>query len=130
MWTEATLLRLMLISSRRNQVRLRRLIRAFGESVERLRTEPVDPAGFVARLQDLAAGVRDAWSREAALNGPEPAIGRFADGSLRTIELAIAGLGQRGADLDLLEQDFEDAALPLELFLRGLDAQPALQRSA
>jgi len=112
------------------QVRLRRLIRAFGEAVERLRTEPIDPAGVVTRLQDLAAGVRDAWSREAALSGPEPAIGRFAEGALRTVELAIAGLGQRGADLDLLEQDFEDAALPLELFLRGLDAQPALQRSA
>jgi hypothetical protein len=57
-------------------------------------------------------------------------VDRFADQSLRTIELAIAGLGQRGADLRLLEGDFEDAALPLELFLRGLDAQPALQRSA
>lgn len=112
------------------QVRLRRLIRAFGEALERLRSEPIDPAGAVARLQELAAGVRDAWSREAALSAPEGSVARFAEGSLRTLELAIAGLGQRGADLDLLEQDFEDAALPLELFLRGLDAQPALQRSA
>ena len=112
------------------QVRLRRLIRAFGEAVERLRSEPIAPGGVVARLQELASGVRDAWAREAALNGPEPAVERFAEASLRTVELAIAGLGQRGADLELLEQDFEDAALPLELVLRGLDAQPALQRSA
>ena len=112
------------------QVRLRRLIRAFEESVERLRSEPMDPAGPVARLQELAGGVRDAWNREVAQNEPEGAVARFADQALRTAELAIAGLGQRGADLDLLEQDFEDAALPLELVLRGLDAQPALQRSA
>jgi hypothetical protein len=112
------------------QVRLRRLIRAFAESSERLRSEPVDAAGIVARLQELAAGARDAWSREAAAAGPEAAVLRFAEQALRTLDLAIAGLGQRGADLELLEQDFEDAALPLELFLRGLDAQPALQRSA
>jgi hypothetical protein len=113
------------------QVRLRRLIRAFNESAERLRNEPVvDAAGVVARLQALAEGVRDSWSREAAVGRPEDAVARFAEQSLRTVELAIAGLGQRGADLDLLEQDFEDAALPLELLLRGLDAQPALQRSA
>jgi hypothetical protein len=112
------------------QVRLRRLIRAFGESVERLRSEPVDALAAVARLQELAAGVREAWSREAALSRPEAVLERFAEQSMRTVDLAIAGLGQRGADLGLLEQDFEDAALPLELFLRGLDAQPALQRSA
>ncbi len=115
------------------QVRLRRLIRAFGDSLERLLADPGDlrlTSGVVARLQELAGGVRESWAREAALSQPEPSVDRFADQSLRTIELAIAGLGQRGADLRLLEEDFEDAALPLELFLRGLDAQPALQRSA
>jgi hypothetical protein len=45
-------------------------------------------------------------------------------------ELAIVGLGQEGADLRLLQRDFEEAALPLEVFLRGLDVAPALQRSA
>jgi hypothetical protein len=45
-------------------------------------------------------------------------------------ELAIAGLQQAGADLELLRSDFESAALPLEVFLRGLDLEPALQRSA
>jgi hypothetical protein len=112
------------------QVRLRRLIRAFGESVERLRSEPVEPARLVVRLQELAVGVREAWARELAQNPPEAAVERFAEQALHTIELAITGLNQRGADLGLLERDFEDAALPLELCLRGLDAQPALQRSA
>ena len=115
------------------QVRLRRLIRAFGEAVDRLVSEPSDrqlAAGAVARLQELAAGVRESWAREALAGRPEAAVARFAVQSLRTIELAIAGLGQQGADLRLLERDFVDAALPLELCLRGLDAQPALQRSA
>ena len=49
---------------------------------------------------------------------------------MRTVELAVAGLRQAGADLELLASDFESAALPLEVFLRGLDAEPALQRSA
>lgn len=115
------------------QVRLRRLIRAFGDSVERLLSEPSErrlaPAA-VTRLLELAAGVHEAWSREAAQNPPEPAVERYTEQALRTIELAIAGLDQRGADLGLLERDFQDAALPLELVLRGLDAQPALERSA
>jgi hypothetical protein len=49
---------------------------------------------------------------------------------MRTVELAIAGIAQDGSDLDLLHQDFELAAVPLEVFLRGLEAEPALQRSA
>lgn len=115
------------------QVRLRRLIRAFAEALERLRADPLDrqlAASLVQRLQELAGGVSESWAREAALGGSEAAVERFAEDSLRTVELAIVGLGQHGADRDLLRADFEQAALPLELVLRGLDAQPALQRSA
>jgi hypothetical protein len=115
------------------QVRLRRLIRAFTESLERLLAEPADrqlTSSFVLRLQELAEGVRESWDRESALGPSEPSLERFGNESLRTIDLAIMGLGQAGADLRLLQRDFEDAALPLELFLRGLDVQPALQRSA
>jgi len=115
------------------QVRLRRLIRAFSEGLERLLSEPADrqlAASVVLRLQELAEGVRESWARESAFGRSEPPVGRFGEQSLRTIELAIAGLGQAGADLRLLQRDFEDAALPLELVLRGLDVQPALQRSA
>ena len=115
------------------QVRLRRLIRAFSDGLERLLAEPADrqlASSVVLRLQELAEGVRESWDRESAFGRPEPSLERFGDQSVHTIELAIAGLGQAGADLRLLQRDFEDAALPLELFLRGLDVQPALQRSA
>jgi uncharacterized protein YbjT (DUF2867 family) len=116
------------------QVRLRRLVRAFSESLERLlAAEPVDrqlASSVVLRLQELAEGVREAWGRESRFGPSEPSLERFGDQSLHMIDLAIAGLGQAGADLRLLQGDFMDAALPLELFLRGLDVQPALQRSA
>jgi hypothetical protein len=115
------------------QVRLRRLIRAFSESLERLLSEPSDrqlASSVVLRLQELAEGVRESWGRESSIGRSEQPVERFAEQSLRTIDLAILGLGQAGADLSLLQDDFEDAALPLELFLRGLDVQPALQRSA
>ncbi len=115
------------------QVRLRRLIRAFSDGVDRLLAEPGDrqlASVVVVRLQELTEGVRESWSRESGFGRSETPVERFADHSLRTIELAIAGLSQAGADLRLLQEDFEDAALPLELFLRGLDVQPALQRSA
>ena len=95
--------------------------------------EPADrqlASSVVLRLQELAEGVRESWDRESSFGRSEPSLERFGDQSLHTVELAIAGLGQAGADLRLLQRDFEDAALPLELFLRGLDVPPALQRSA
>jgi hypothetical protein len=67
------------------QVRLRRLIRAFDEALNRLLSDPHER--------------RMAGSASAKL-------------------------------LELLHQDFEGAALPLEIFMRGLDSEPALQRSA
>ena len=115
------------------QVKLRRLVRAFGEARERLSSEPSERrlAGpLVDRLLELATGVRDSWRHEAGLQRPEPALDAYVEGSLRTVELAIAGMQQAGANLELLHDDFEAVALPLEVFLRGLDAEPALQRSA
>jgi hypothetical protein len=115
------------------QVRLRRLIRAFDESWTRLVSEPLglDRAGSVAsRLQALADLVGEAWQRETQLNAPAAALEVYVEAALRSISLAITGLDQRGADLTLLRQDFEAAALPLEYFLRGLDVEPALQRTA
>ena len=115
------------------QVRLRRLIRLFGEAVERLASEPFElrRAGSVAdRLLELVDAVSDAWSAESRVRPPEAALERYVRESLRTLELAISGLQQDGADLELLRSDFEAAALPLEMFLRGLDAEPALQRTA
>ena len=119
------------------QVKLRRLIRAFGEARERLASEPAEQrhAGAVVdRLLELAADVGASWRREAELKAlgarPEGPLDAYVAGTLRTVELTIAGLQQAGADLELLRSDFELATLPLEMFLRGLDAEPALQRSA
>ena len=115
------------------QVKLRRLIRAFGEARERLGSEPFERrhvGPVVDRLLELAADVRQSWRREVLVRPLEASLGAYVAGSLRTAELAIAGLQQAGADLELLRVDFETAALPLEVFLRGLDAEPALQRSA
>ena len=115
------------------QVRLRRLIRAFSEAVSRLRSEPgelVRAGSVVSRLQELAEGVREAWEHENAMTPLAPSLERYVEDALRTMELAVAGLQQEGADLGLLRSDFEVAALPLEVFMRGLDAEPALQRSA
>ena len=115
------------------QVKLRRLIRSFAETRERLTSPPFEPrfvGPAVDRLLELVADVRESWRREAMLRPLEPVLDGYVAESVRTVELAVAGLRQAGADLDLLRGDFEAAALPLEIFLRGLDAEPALQRSA
>jgi hypothetical protein len=85
---------------------------------------------IVDRLLALTAEVRDSWAQDALSGRPEEAMTVFVAESLRTVELALAGIAQDGSDLELLRQDFERAAVPLEVFLRGLDAEPALQRSA
>src|SRR5262245_14348053 len=115
------------------QVKLRRLIRAFGEARARLASEGLErrvAGSLVDRLLELAGDARGSWRQESRLRPLEAPLEAYVKESLRTVELAIAGLGQAGADLDLLQDDFEAAALPLEVFLRGLDAEPALQRSA
>jgi len=115
------------------QVKLRRLIRAFGEARGRFVSEPADRrsvGSLVDRPLELSGDLRESWRRENALRPLEASLERYVKESMRTIELSIAGLRQAGADLDLLRGDFESAALPLEVFLRGLDAEPALQRSA
>lgn len=115
------------------QVKLRRLVRTSAEAWDRLASDPLElsRAGSTAdRLLELSGEVREAWRRESAAAPVDEPLARYVSESLRSAELAIAGLQQRGADLELLRDDFECAALPLEVFLRGLDAEPALQRSA
>lgn len=115
------------------QVKLRRLIRSSSETFTRLRWQPGDRSmagSIVDRLLELGAEVREAWAQEALVGRPGEALSAFVADSLRMAELAIAGAAQDGSDLELLRHDFERAALPLELFLRGLDVEPALQRSA
>ena len=115
------------------QVRLRRLERAFSEALDRVLSEPAERemVGLIsAKLLELAADVREAWGRESLVSRPAEALDAYVKEALRTAEFAIAALPQTGADLELLGRDFEGAVLPLEVFLRGLDAEPALQRSA
>jgi hypothetical protein len=115
------------------QVKLRRLIRTSTEAWNRLGSDPLELAragSTVDRLLGLAAEVREAWNHEFDAGSLDEALEHYFSQSLRSAELAIAGLQQAGADLGLLRDDFEVAALPLEVFLRGLDAEPALQRSA
>jgi hypothetical protein len=115
------------------QVRLRRLIRSFDEALNRLLSDPQErqmAGSLVARLLELASEVREAWRRENPSSPLPRSLERYVPEALRTMDLAIAGLQQAGADLELLRQDFEEAALPLEIFMRGLDVEPALQRSA
>ena len=115
------------------QVKLRRLVRNFAEDVTRLESEPRERrlvGALVDRLLELSVDVRGSWDREAAAERLEPALAGYVADSLHSADLAIAGLRQAGADLELLRGDFEAAALPLEVFLRGLDGEAALQRSA
>jgi hypothetical protein len=115
------------------QVRLRRLIRSFDEAVDRMLADPLErqrAASVASRLLELTDAVREAWRRENAAAALPGSLERYVREALRSIELAIAGLQQVGADLELLRGDFDAAALPLEVFMRGLDAEPALQRSA
>ena len=115
------------------QVKLRRLIRTSAEAWNRLASDPLELAragSTVDRLLELAAEGREAWRREAGAGAPDEPLERYVSESLRSAELALSGLQQAGADLELLWDDFEVAALPLEVFLRGLDGEPALQRSA
>ena len=115
------------------QVRLRRLDRAFSEALDRLLSEPAERemVGLIsAKLLELASDVREAWRRESGLSRPADALDGYVKDALRTAEFAIAALPQTGADLELLGRDFDGAALPLEVFLRGLDSEPALERSA
>ena len=115
------------------QVRLRRLTRAFSEALDRLLSEPSErqmAASIVAKLLELSADVRESWRRESLSGRPAEPLNGFVQEAMRTAEFAIAGLSQAGADLELLGRDFDGAVLPLEVFLRGLDAEPALERSA
>ena len=115
------------------QVRLRRLDRAFSEALDRLLSEPAERemVGLIsAKLLELASDVREAWRRESAASRPADALDGYVKEALRTAEFAIAALPQTGADLELLGRDFDGAVLPLEVFLRGLDSEPALERSA
>src|SRR5439155_21561490 len=102
------------------QVRLRRLVRAFSDGLERLLSEPQDrrlAAGIVLRLQELSAAVQEAWNRERAAGRSDAALAAYVGQALKTAELAIAGLGLQGAVLRLLHRDVEVVALLMVVFI-------------
>ena len=115
------------------QVKVRRLVRTSAEVWNRLGSDPLELAragSTVDRLLTLSGEVREAWKHEVDAGSLDEALERYVGESLRSAELAISGLQQAGADIELLRQDFEAAVLPLEVFLRGLEGEAVLQRSA
>src|SRR5439155_26977177 len=113
------------------QVRLRRLVRAFSDGLERLLSEPQDhrlAAGIVLRLQELSAAVQEAWNRERAAGPPDAALAAYVGQALKTAQLAIAGPRQQGAALALLARGLQGAAPREGLLLRGARPLSALGR--
>lgn len=113
------------------QVRLRRLIRVHGEYMERLAAAPSD--GELAqlaraRLTQLSEDVRRAWLADLAAAEPAPEqalLDRHVMRSLKAIDSVLAELTRPAGDRDWLRERFQEAAVPLVLFLRGLEDAPA-----
>lgn len=114
----------------RTQVRLRRLIRVHGELLDRLAAEPGDRElrlAAAARLRDLASDVGIAWTAEAAVHRPTAELAvcdAHVKRALRAIDAALAELRRTPAGVDWLRAQFRAAAVPLLLFLRGLEETP------
>lgn len=111
------------------QVRLRRLLRVYSEYTERIVQEPADshlPGVARARLFELAAAVHAAWAEESA-GVAVPAIRRHVGRTLNALDTAVSGLGRRTADVTRLNDELQEAAVPLLLMLRGMEDVPERQ---
>lgn len=117
------------------QVRLRRLLRHHGEALERLRDAGGggDREAALAsqrRLTELVADVRSAWSSDLAVTPASRELTVF-DGyvrrSLKALDATTAeySRGPSGERLRWLAAQFHGTAVPLLLFLRGLEDTPA-----
>lgn len=127
------------------QMRVLRLVRMHAAEAARLRDRPFDRAqreSVVRKLLEQARNIRRGWLAELAAE-PSVAPGATAERQvvrrIVALEAAIAMLAQPSADVERARAEFEDAAVPLLLMLRGLDgyseaalleAGPALARSA
>lgn len=116
------------------QVRLRRLIRAHAEAIDRLSLEAEDPAArsvWRRRLLDLIEDARRAWSADletaGARGGGSAVFDTFVRRSLRALEATVAEYGRAAAGdrMHWLAGQFNGSAVPLLLFLRGLEETPA-----
>jgi len=117
------------------QVRLRRLLRQHGEAIDRLRAAPgeLEAAGAVRRrLADLVRDVREAWSGDVSAVRPPVAAGElpvfdsYVRRSLRALEVTVAEYDRApaGERLQWLAAQFNATAIPLLLFLLGLEETP------
>ena len=113
------------------QVRLRRLIRVHGEYMERLAAAPSD--GQLAqlaraRLGQLADDARRAWLADLSASESAPGqalLDRHVMRSIKAIDSVLAELSRPAGDRDWLAERFRETAVPLLLFLRGLEDAPA-----
>lgn len=120
------------------QMRVLRVVRMHAAEVARLRDRPFDRAqreAAVRKLLEQARNIRRGWLAELAADASAPpgaAVERQVVRRIVALEAAIATLTQPGADLDRARSEFEDAAVPLLLMLRGLDgySEAALLGSA
>jgi len=111
------------------QVRLRRLLRVYSEFTERILQEPSNsrlPGVARDRLFELAAAVHAAWGQES-VGVPVPAIRRHVGRTLNAVDAAVSGLGRRTADVEQLNAEVQEAAVPLLLMLRGMEDVPERQ---
>ncbi len=116
------------------QMRVLRLVRLHAAELARLRDRPFDRTpreAAVRKLLEQARNIRRGWAAELAAEGPTapgPAVERQVVRRIVALEAAIALLAQPSVDVDRARAEFEDAALPLLLMLRGLDgfSEPAL----
>ena len=108
------------------QLRLRRLLRAYGEYADRLSRSPADPALMAAartRLAELITDLHAAWavdSRSIVI----PALRRQFARRLAEVDAAVAGFGRDAAEPQTAAGRLRESALGLLLMLRGMDDLP------
>lgn len=113
------------------QMRLRRLIRVHAEYVDRLAGAPADGELAQAarlRLLGLSRDLREAWASDLAADGAgsgAAVLDRHVQRTLRAVEAVVAEMARPAADRRWLQERFQDAAVPLLMFLRGLEEAPA-----
>src|SRR5579859_5674481 len=111
------------------QVRLRRVIRTFGDCCDQLRERPGDrwhAAAVERRLLAQLGAVREAWAQESqsVALGARPLVRRYASRSLARLEAAVVGAVRPGASLDQIGSEFLETALALMFYVRGLEEVP------
>ncbi|MDQ6773407.1 MAG: hypothetical protein M3024_10520 [Candidatus Dormibacteraeota bacterium] len=107
------------------QFRLMRLIRLEDELTTRLTAPEADSRlrrATARRLLDAIRDVRAAWAADQAAERTElGALRRHVSRALSALEASAAALEQPGHDALNLSAEFRETAVPLLLFLRGLD---------